>query len=269
MSSTAQSIDSKQGMSSTVERGEHHLLLTWLCFTGLLLFALFIGWQENLLLQVYATDRSRISLLITLIYVIVTLHCAMRIWNLSHESNQVRSICRYIHNNRNTDLAIENDETRLAGYGPMPESIMKEYLHDLILQRKYNQQIDSEDQGPTRDLIEVYSARLKGPQEIGWFATDIMLKLGLLGTIIGFMMMLGSVANVTDFDVTTMQKILQLMSSGMGTALFTTMTGLVASMLAATQYYMLDRSADSMLESMQHISEVRLKPLLQQQFSKQ
>lgn len=250
--------------NQAVEAGQHHLLLSWLVFTGILLFALLVGWQEDILPQLYETDRSHISIAITLIYIMVTGHCAMRISRLSYESNQVHDVSRYIYENPDARLDISDSRVQLSGYGLIPDSIMSRYLHDLVLQHQYRTSINNEDNNASRDLIEVYAAKLKGPQEIGWFATDIMLKLGLLGTIVGFIMMLGSVANISDFDVTTMQKILQLMSSGMGTALYTTMAGLSASMLAAAQYYMLDRCADQMLEAMQHISEVRLKPALSQ-----
>jgi len=242
------------------ERSEHHLLLTWLIFTGLLTFAVFISWQEGLLAQLYETDRSHISLALTLIYLLVTAHCGLRICELSYESNQVEKISNYIHNNPQAELTLENSLPKISGYGIIPESLMHSYMRDLIYQHRTEK--CGEDTNVSKDLIEVYAAKLKGPQEIGWFATDIMLKLGLLGTIIGFIMMLGPVANVKNFDVSTMQKILQLMSSGMGTALYTTMAGLTTSMLAAAQYYMLDRCADRMLERMQHVSEVCIKPAL-------
>ncbi len=89
-----------------------------------------------------------------------------------------------------------------------------------------------------------------------------MIKMGLLGTIVGFILMLASVSNITDFDVTTMQKILSYMSSGMGTALYTTLAGLVCSMLAATQYQMLDRSSDDLIDSIRHLTRVYVLPRL-------
>ncbi len=109
-------------------------------------------------------------------------------------------------------------------------------------------------------MIEVYEARLKSPHEIGWFSADIMIKLGLLGTIIGFIFMLGSVANITDFDITSMQKILKHMSTGMGTALYTTMAGLVCSMLATVQYHMLDTSIDDLIQTTKHLAQVYILP---------
>jgi len=74
--------------------------------------------------------------------------------------------------------------------------------------------------------------------------------------------MLGSVANITDFDVTTMQKVLKHMSSGMGTALYTTLAGLVCSMLAAAQYHMLDRSVDELIDTTKHLTQVYVLPHL-------
>ena len=76
---------------------------------------------------------------------------------------------------------------------------------------------------------------------------DVLLKLGLVGTIIGFILMLGSIADTSSLDVNTMQKVLRQMSSGMGTALFTTLAGLVASMLLGLQYLLADKSADELI----------------------
>ena len=89
-----------------------------------------------------------------------------------------------------------------------------------------------------------------------------MVKLGLLGTIIGFVLMLGTVSNITDFDLSTVQKILSHMSAGMGTALYTTYAGLVCSILAGVQYHMLDRGADDVIEVAKHLSSVYVVPNL-------
>jgi biopolymer transport protein ExbB/TolQ len=241
--------------ASNAEPGEHHLLLLWLLFTGVLIFALFVSWQQGFLHTLYQTDRSHISMAIILIYIIVTFHCAKRISYVSDQHNAAKKMVDLI--SKQPDSFVNNMAAMREEDDAGPDSLMNQYIKDLKKKVGANTR---NDESSGRELIEVYAEKLKGPQEIGWFATDIMLKLGLLGTIIGFIMMLGSVANVTDFDVSTMQSILQLMSSGMGTALYTTMTGLICSMLAAAQYYMLDRSADQILGTMQHLTEVHLVP---------
>jgi biopolymer transport protein ExbB/TolQ len=46
----------------------------------------------------------------------------------------------------------------------------------------------------------------------------------------------------------------------MGIALYTTLTGLVCSILAAMQYHMLDRSVDELIEITQHLTHVHVLP---------
>ena len=89
----------------------------------------------------------------------------------------------------------------------------------------------------------------------GWFIAESCVVLGLVGTVTGFILMLGSVANAASLDVNTMQKILTQMSAGMGTALLTTLTGLIGSILLGLQYLLLDKGADSLIENIICLTE--------------
>ena len=149
----------------------------------------------------------------------------------------------------------------------LPDCLLTRYLLDLFYQSKSTPARDVQpENNPVKtnnqELIEVFEAKLKNPHNLGWFFTDIMIKLGLLGTIIGFVLMLGSVVNVTDFDVNTMQNILKQMSSGMGTALYTTFAGLVCSILTAAQFYLLDQAADELVDTTKHLTQVHILPRL-------
>ncbi len=247
-----------------MKEGEHHLLLSWLILTGLIAFGLYLSWQESVLHLLYNGDKSYISLAISFIYFLITLHCAKRIWYISNQVNVTNEVNQLIINEKNLELNIIDDIVNLNDNRSLPPSIATEYIHDLVA-RANNQMVHSDENiSKGSELIEVYTSRLKGPDEIGWFATDSMIKLGLLGTIIGFILMLGSVVNVTEFDVTTMQKILAHMSSGMGTALYTTMAGLVCSLLATAQYQMLDRNIDELINTLKHLAQIHIIPRLHQ-----
>lgn len=91
----------------------------------------------------------------------------------------------------------------------------------------------------------------KAPNELGWFVADLMVKLGLLGTVIGFILMLGSLSGVEDMDITSIQRMLLDMSGGMQVALYTTLAGLSAGMLAGLQFLILDRAADRLINRIQ------------------
>ena len=77
----------------------------------------------------------------------------------------------------------------------------------------------------------------------GWFAADSVLKVGLLGTIIGFILMLVPIGELTSFDASSLQNALAAMSAGMAVALYTTLTGLIANIILRFQFQFL---ADAM-----------------------
>jgi biopolymer transport protein ExbB/TolQ len=246
-----------------LKKDPHHLFLVWLIFTGLIIFTLFVSWHENILILLYAGDKSRISWAITLLYLIVTFHCILRVHYISNQLNATQKIKDLIQNENNLDIRLSDGRVHVNGNHVLPDSVLSEYLYDLIYKTKHeniNNKLESNKQN--NDLIDVYESRLKKPHDIGWFVTDIMVKLGLLGTIIGFVLMLGTVSNITDFDLSTVQKILSHMSAGMGTALYTTFAGLVCSILAGVQYHMLDRGADDVIEVAKHLSSVYVVPKL-------
>jgi hypothetical protein len=244
-----------------LSKSQHHLLLIWLIFTGVILFTLTVAWQENILAILYTSDRSKISWAISLLYILVTLHCAKRIYFISTQIFDAEIVEKQIKNNLTLKLDMQDESIHINGDTVLPNCIMTDYIHDLLHKTKTEKQ-NSENSVSNTDLIEVYESKLKGPHDIGWFIADAMIKMGLLGTIIGFILMLGSIANITDFDVTTMQKVLKHMSSGMGTALYTTLAGLVCSMLAAAQYHMLDSSVDELIDTTKHLTQVYILPRL-------
>ena len=85
-----------------------------------------------------------------------------------------------------------------------------------------------------------------------------MLKLGLIGTVIGFIIMLGSLSNITTFDVSLLQGVLTTMGSGMGVALYTTLSALVTGVFIAIQYFNLEDGCEELFSVINQISEVSL-----------
>ena len=65
--------------------------------------------------------------------------------------------------------------------------------------------------------------------------------MGLIGTVSGFILMLyGAFADLNIADTTSVQQSLMNMSLGMSTALYTTLIGLVSSLLLKIQYFRLE-----------------------------
>ena len=82
---------------------------------------------------------------------------------------------------------------------------------------------------------------MKHRYEAGWFTSEICLTLGLIGTVSGFILMLyGAFSEINISDTVSIQESLKKMSLGMSTALYTTLVGLLTSLVLKIQYFRLE-----------------------------
>ena len=84
------------------------------------------------------------------------------------------------------------------------------------------------------------------------------MKLGLLGTIIGFIIMLAPIAGIDATDRAIMKSSMSLMSDGMAIAMYTTLAGLVGSILLKVQYYKLDAATARVFSQAVTLTESRV-----------
>ena len=86
-------------------------------------------------------------------------------------------------------------------------------------------------------LINAFESEFEKKISYGVVASDVALKLGLLGTIIGFILMLKPIADLNSTSPEDLKVALSSMSSGMAVALYTTLTGLIVSTLLRIQFH--------------------------------
>ncbi len=70
-----------------------------------------------------------------------------------------------------------------------------------------------------------------------WFIAETSMAIGMMGTVLGFILMLGSsnLGAIDPSDVEGMKNVIGHLASGMSTALLTTLTGLIVSVSLRTQ----------------------------------
>jgi len=72
--------------------------------------------------------------------------------------------------------------------------------------------------------------------EIEWFTSEVVISLGMIGTVVGFIFMLyAAFSELNVDDPAKLQQSMMLMAKGMGTALLTTLVGLISSVLIKCQ----------------------------------
>src|SRR5712691_265340 len=114
-------------------------------------------------------------------------------------------------------------------------------------------------------LLRGLADALRGPNQLGSFASDALMKLGLLGTIIGFILMLAPIAGLDAADRASVKSSMGLMSDGMAVAMYTTLSGLIGSILLQTQYYMLDEATAKVFGLATDLTEVFVVSVLEQE----
>ena len=200
------------------------LLLVFCVLLGLEAFAVYLLFDSGALARLFAEDRSYLSRLILAIYLLASLHILLVAWLLSRET-------------------LGLDRERNGGY----DSHVNKYF-------KLLNQV-SDNKGETDSiLLDALDGRCRGRFRFGYVVSDLLLKLGLLGTIVGFIFMLGSLVDLRSIDISVMQKLLGQMSDGMKVALFTTLTGMSCGVLLNMKYQLLDWHVDNLLDDVRELT---------------
>lgn len=85
----------------------------------------------------------------------------------------------------------------------------------------------------TKDDVDTFERH----EELGWFTSELCLTLGMLGTIVGFVMMLTGFEDIDMTKPQTIQALLSDLGKSMATALYTTLVGLICGSLLKIQYF--------------------------------
>lgn len=224
---------------------QDRLFLQWAIYSGVLSFILWLAWHLGYLASIFLTDPTRITYLISFLFLGGSVHCGVRAKYLSNQINSINNI--------------ESGEVAYT----TEKSLPAEFLNTIKARLKGQDLKESNPEDNTL-LSEVFAEQAHAQHEIGWFFTSLLVKLGLLGTVIGFVLMLGPLSTLESFDIGDVQNILAKMTAGMAVALNTTLIGLLSSMLLSFQYLMLDHGADELVTRTIHymeteqISELRL-----------
>lgn len=228
----------------------------WLILFGLLLAGAYVAVDLGLFDAVSSTDKSRISIIILAVFLLASLDAGRRAYRLGNETRLAMALSARA---REHCALFAHDDGQPVRFAEPPARDSFAHHHLLLLANKTLQHGTLCDQTL---LLERLENTLGRGHETGWFLADLMIRLGLLGTVIGFIVMLGSVSSVSSIDLPALQQLLTNMSGGMRIALYTTLTGLGAGILLGFQYRLLDNAADRLMAEIIELSEVHVGPQL-------
>lgn len=212
-----------------------NLIYRALIVLGLVGFGFYLVAERGLVTLALDADKSYISYVILGLYLLASGHWLWLAYTLTTERRRFASLELELTANDG-----EIDQT------PSEEGLLGEFLANL--KKKTGNDPSA--------LLTAFADELANRHALGQFASDVLLKLGLLGTIVGFILMLLPVGEIEQFDPSLMQKLLSSMSGGMAVALYTTLAGLITSTLLKLQYHILDASAAELATRLAVLTDV-------------
>ncbi len=192
--------------------------------SGLLLFGAFLLWRFDYFSQVLAADRTWLSVVIMVLFVLVVGYLGQASWRLS----RLRRALMEVACQTSSDVATSKKAA----------DEIKE--HFSLLETDSGNGLGD---APHARLVE----RVHRGHQMGWFTADMLIRIGLIGTVIGFIMMLGTAYQLRQDDIAGLKELLGTMGEGMQVALYTTLSGISGSLLLSIYCKILDRYADDLV----------------------
>ena len=187
-----------------------NIFIYWIYFISLIFIAFYVLASLGFISNIFQADISYISSLITFIVIFYLFQCGYYL-------NKLRDAVYFL------DKEINSDSNNIF----------------IIIYRDYQLTNNISKDNKTSSQ-EDFKLKLYEFADNGFFVSDLLLKLGIIGTVIGFIIMLSSLSAIDEMNLSKMNNLLLSMSTGMKVALYTTLTGLIGSILLSIQYNFLE-----------------------------
>ena len=233
-------------------RADYNPLLRLILVNVLAVTGLGILWRLGLLDLVISTDHTRVSLIIFAILVGTTLHCFYQTISVSRELIAARRVRQILENEAGTRFALGESGVVTTMGTSLPQGILSGHISALV-RKSQLQSSGPVDQGL---LLRLLADRLRGREKLGLFVSEALLRLALLGTAIGFILMLIPISALTSFEADTLRVALGGMTSGMAIALNVTVAGIAGALLLKLEYYLLDSAIVELFDTVVETTEI-------------
>ena len=180
-----------------------NIFIYWIYFVSIILISIYILESFDFISGLFREDISYISSIIVSIFTFYLFRGGYHLYKLRYAINSLVQ-----ENSSSNNIYIE---------------ILDEYRSSLS------------NTANNKSFQEQLKSRLYEIVDNGFFVADILLKLGIVGTVIGFIIMLSSLSTIDEMNLSKMNNLLLSMSSGMKVALYTTLSGLICSILLTIQ----------------------------------
>lgn len=241
------------------ESQDYAPLLKWILTNTLAVFALLALWHFGLIQRMFETDRTRMSSVILLIFLVTALHCLYQTVVVSRELVTARKVRETLNANGGRRLQIVDGRIATLDGSVLEPGIVTRHIQNLMVKARTIGETHLDQTLLLRSLADQLRAR----EKLGWFVSEALLRLALLGTAVGFILMLIPVSGLDAFDVESLRSTLTGMTEGMAIALNVTVAGIATALVLKFEYYLLDEAIADLFREITELTEVHVVPVLE------
>ena len=246
-------------IGSAAEMRDYGPVLRWLIVNCLVVIGLLSLWQLGFLKTVLDSDHTRISLLIFVLFAITKVHCLVQVSQVSRELVAAHKVRAVIEAESETGFRIAGN-TVTTGRGTVLEpGVLASHVGNLVTKAN----IRGSGRLDQTLLLRAIADKLRTREKIGLFVSEGLLRLALLGTAIGFILMLIPIAQLSDFDAETLRGALAGMTGGMAVALNVTVSGIATALILKFEYFQLDGAIGELFNIVAETSEIHVVPAIE------
>jgi len=199
-----------------------YLLLLRFALFNLAAFALFgMAWTQGWIAQVVLADQTGLSVAILAVFTVGLALCAVKVWRVSSELNCLR------------------DATACKG------SWARSYLRD----------IRGRSAGSRAIMASALRAKVFVRIAVVRNIANSLVLLGLIGTVLGFIIALSGIDPRAASDVTAISPMVSRLLRGMSVALYTTLVGAVLNLWLTVNYHLLSGGAVALVTTLIGLGE--------------
>lgn len=234
-------------------------LLKWILTNTLVVFGLLALWHFGVIQRIFETDRTKLSIIIMAIFFLTALHCLYQTVIVSRELVVARKVRDTLNRNGGRKLQVVDGKIMTLDGETLEPGIVTEHIQNLITKARTL----GENHLDQSLLLRSLADQLRSREKLGIFISEALLRLALLGTAIGFILMLIPISGLDAFDVESLRQTLTGMTEGMAIALNVTVAGIASALVLKFEYYLLDEAIADLFREITELTEVHVVPVLE------
>lgn len=244
---------------SDSESMDYAPLLKWILVNTLAVFGVLTLWHFGVVQRVFESDRTKVSVVILVVFVATALHCLYQTIIVSRELVAARKVRETLNANAGRKLVVVDGKIVTVDGEMLEPGIVTRHIRNLMTKARTIGEYHLDQTLLLRSLAD----QLRSREKLGLFVSEALLRLALLGTAIGFILMLIPVSALDAFDADSLRQTLTGMTDGMAIALNVTVAGIATALILKFEYYLLDAAIADLFHEVTELTEVHVVPVLE------